>query len=64
MPGKFKKRDVERKGAEKEMEKERIQLDQNAEELAHPEKLREDFEKKSSPGEGGITSRLRKPPGV
>ena len=51
MPGKFRKRDVERKGAEKEMEKEKILLDKNAEDLAHPEKISQDYESESSPEE-------------
>lgn len=49
MPGKFRKREVERKGAEKEMVKEKILLDKNAEDLAHPEKLSQEYESESSP---------------
>jgi hypothetical protein len=64
MPGKFKKRDVERKGAEKEHERDMKFLDENADDLANPQKLQEDFEKESSPGAEKVTSRLRKPPGV
>lgn len=64
MPGKFKKRDVERKGADKEYERDMKFLDENAEDLANPQKLREDFEKESSPGAERVTPRLRKPPGV
>lgn len=55
MPGKFRKRDVERKGTEKEMEKEKILLDKNAEDLAHPEKLSQDYESESSPEESRET---------
>ncbi|WP_148266532.1 hypothetical protein [Methanocella arvoryzae] len=48
MPGKFRKREVERKGTEKEMGKEKILLDKNAEDLAHPERLSQEYESESS----------------
>ncbi len=48
MSGKFKKRDIERKGAEKEQGKDRKLLDENAEDLARPDKLNEDYEKEMS----------------
>lgn len=61
MPGKFRKREVERKGAEKEHDKEKILLDKNAEDLAHPEKLSQDYESKSSPEEAeGAPERRRR----
>jgi hypothetical protein len=38
MPNKFRKRDIERKGAKKEREKDMIMVNKNKEELAHPER--------------------------
>ncbi|WP_424359358.1 hypothetical protein [Methanocella sp. MCL-LM] len=64
MPGKFKKRDVERKGTEKQQERDMKFLDENAEDLADPDKLREDFDKETSPPEERVTSGLRKREGV
>ena len=49
MPGKFRKRDVERKGTEKETEKEKLLLDRNAIDLAHPERISQEYESKTSP---------------
>jgi len=51
MSGKFKKRDVERKGAEKEREKDEILVNRNAEDLAYPEKHTGEYEAESSPEE-------------
>jgi hypothetical protein len=64
MSGKFKKRDIERKGSEKEYEKDMKLLDENAEDLAHPDRLNEEFEKETEPGVKGVTSRLRKREGI
>jgi hypothetical protein len=64
MSGKFKKRDIERKGSEKEYEKDRKLLDENAEDLARPDKLIKDFEKETEPGVEGVSSKLRKREGI
>ena len=64
MSGKFRKRDIERKGSEKEREKDMKLLDENAEDLADPKKLRDQFEKETEPGVEGVTSRLRKREGI
>jgi hypothetical protein len=64
MSGKFKKRDIERKGSEKEQEKAMKLLDENAVDLANPEKLNKEFEKETSPGEPGVTSKLKKREGI
>jgi len=64
MSGKFKKRDIERKGSEKEQEKAMKLLDENAEDLANPEKLNKEFDKETSPGEPGVTSKLKKREGI
>jgi len=55
MPGKFRKRDVERKGAEKETEKEKLLLDRNAVDLAHPERIGQEYESKTAPQEEETT---------
>jgi hypothetical protein len=64
MSGKFKKRDIERKGSEKEFEKDRKLLDENAGDLARPDKLRKDFDKETEPGVEGVSSKLRKREGI
>jgi hypothetical protein len=64
MSGKFKKRDIERKGSEKEYEKDRKLLDENAVDLADPEKLNEQYDKEAAPGEPGVTAKLRKREGI
>ncbi len=64
MSGKFKKRDIERKGSTKEYEKDMKLLDENAEDLAHPDRLRKEYEKESEPGVEGVTSRLKKREGI
>jgi hypothetical protein len=64
MSGKFRKRDIERKGAEKENEKDKKLLDKNANDLAHPDKLNKEFEKETEPGVEGVTSRLKKREGI
>ena len=64
MSGKFRKRDIERKGAEKEHERDMKLLDANAVDLAHPEKLNKDFDRESEPGEPGVTGRLKKREGI
>jgi hypothetical protein len=64
MSGKFKKRDIERKGSEKEYEKDMKILDENAEDLAHPERLNQDYEKQTAPGEPGVSSKLKKREGI
>jgi len=64
MSGKFKKRDIERKGSEKEQEKAMKLLDENAEDLANPEKLNKEFDKETSPGEPDVTSKLKKREGI
>ncbi|HMK46788.1 MAG TPA: hypothetical protein VK436_09190 [Methanocella sp.] len=60
MPGKFRKRDVERKGAEKETEKEKILLDRNAIDLAHPERISQEYESKTSPEKSEESPEKRK----
>lgn len=64
MSGKFKKREIERKGSEKEQEKARKLLDENAEDLANPEKLNQEFDKVTAPGEPGVSSKLKKREGI
>lgn len=65
MPGKFRKRDVERKGAEKEHEKDKKFLDDNAEDLAHPEVLSKEYDSKTTPVEAEeVVSRLKKREGM
>jgi hypothetical protein len=64
MSGKFRKRDIERKGLEKEREKDMKMLDENAEDLANPEKLSEEYEKRTAPGESGGSSKFKKREGV
>ncbi len=64
MSGKFKKRDIERKGSAKEYEKDMKLLDENARDLAHPDKLSEEYEKESEPGVGGVSSKLKKREGI
>ncbi len=64
MSGKFRKRDIERKGAEKENEKDKKLLDKNAEDLARPDRLNKEFDKETEPGVEGVTSRLRKREGI
>ncbi|OPY25865.1 MAG: hypothetical protein A4E28_02892 [Methanocella sp. PtaU1.Bin125] len=64
MSGKFKKREIERKGSEKEQEKARKLLDENAEDLANPEKLNREFDKVTAPGEPGVTSKPKKREGI
>jgi hypothetical protein len=64
MSGKFKKRDIERKGSEKEQEKDKKLLDENAEDLAHPDRLNKDYEKETEPGVEGVTSGLKKREGI
>ena len=64
MSGKFKKRDIERKGSEKAHEKDMMLIDRNANDLAHPERLNEEFEKESEPGVAGVESRLKKREGI
>jgi hypothetical protein len=64
MSGKFKKREIERKGSEKEHEKDMKTLDENAEDLAHPERLNQDYEKQTAPGEPGVSSKLKKREGI
>ncbi|AFD00937.1 hypothetical protein Mtc_2202 [Methanocella conradii HZ254] len=48
MPNKFRKRNIERKGAKKELEKERKLLDKNVAGLANVEGLSEEFEEETS----------------
>jgi hypothetical protein len=64
MSGKFKKRDIERKGSVKENVKDKKLLDKNAEDLAHPDKLNKEYEKETEPGVAGVTSQLRKREGI
>ena len=64
MSGKFKKRDIERKGSAKEYVKDKKLLDENAEDLARPDKLNEEFEKETEPGAPGVTSQLKKREGI
>ncbi|WP_230743029.1 hypothetical protein [Methanooceanicella nereidis] len=45
MSGKFRKRDIERKGSKKEREKDMKLVDENKEDLAHPEKIARELEK-------------------
>lgn len=51
MPNKFRKRNIERKGSKKELEKERKLLDKNVAGLANVEELSEKFEEETSPKE-------------
>jgi hypothetical protein len=64
MSGKFKKRDIERKGSEKEQVKDKKLLDENAEDLARPDKLNKEYEKETEPGVEGVTSQLKKREGI
>lgn len=64
MSGKFKKRGIERKGSEKEYEKDRKLLDENAADLANPDRLNEEFEKVTGPEAEGPSSKLRKREGI
>jgi hypothetical protein len=64
MSGKFRKRDIERKGAEKETVKDKKLLHKNAKDLARPDKLNQEFEKETEPGVKGVTSQLRKREGI
>jgi len=53
MPGKFRKRSIERKGTKKEQEKDMILLDKNKTSLAKPEVTKEEFEIETAPAEEG-----------
>lgn len=64
MSGKFRKRDIERKGTDKEHGKDMKMLDENAIDLAHPERLSKDYEKETAPEDAEATSRERKREGV
>jgi hypothetical protein len=64
MSGKFKKRSIERKGSEKEQVKDKKLLDENAGDLARPDKLNKEYEKETEPGVEGVTSRLKKREGI
>ncbi len=64
MSGKFKKRDIERKGSIKEHEKDMKLLDENAEDLARPDKLNKEYEKETEPGAKDVTSSLKKREGI
>jgi hypothetical protein len=64
MSGKFKKRDIERKGSDKEYVKDKKLLDKNAEDLARPDKLNKEFEKETEPGVKDVSSQLRKREGI
>ena len=64
MSGKFKKRDIERKGSAKEYVKDKKLLDENAEDLARPDKLNKEFDEETEPGETGVASQPRKREGI
>lgn len=49
MTGKFKKRDIERKGTKKEMEKDAKLLEENAMDLANPGETTDEYEEKTAP---------------
>jgi hypothetical protein len=49
MTGKFKKREIERKGTKKEMEKDVKLIEKNAMDLANPGETTEEYEEKSAP---------------
>ncbi len=53
MPGKFRKRSIERKGSKKEQEKDMILLDKNKSSLAKPEATNKEFEEETAPVEEG-----------
>jgi hypothetical protein len=59
MPNKFRKRNIERKGAKKEQEKEMKLLDKNSAGLADTSELNKEFDKETAPvDEGDIESKL------
>ena len=53
MPGKFRKRSIERKGTKKEQDKDMILLDKNKTSLAKPQATKEEFEIETAPVEEG-----------
>jgi predicted TIM-barrel enzyme len=53
MPGKFRKRSIERKGSKKEQEKDMIMLDKNKSSLAKPEVTNKEFDEETAPVEEG-----------
>jgi hypothetical protein len=59
MPNKFKKRNIERKGAKKEQEKEMKLVDKNSADLANPDGLNKEFDKETAPvAEGEVESSI------
>jgi hypothetical protein len=59
MPNKFKKRNIERKGAKKEQEKEMKLLDKNSTGLANPDELNKEFDEETAPvAEGEVESKI------
>lgn len=51
MPGKFRKRSIERKGTKKEQEKDMMLLDRNKTSLVDPEASTKQFEEETAPTE-------------